>query len=182
MREISQSHGNRVALATCSPSGCLPSISSDIAVRLTSFFSYLLSAIIPPHYSTLWILSPPVSEIDKMFPRSSSLLTLLSLSPCFPDYGADRPGVWEQPAHQLRRRSQFPEVPADFLRGQPVVPPHRGGLGLGLQSRPEGEHVPDVVWSSDQMMSCHSDPGRKKGKWKWRAVIMNQDRRNKQSG
>lgn len=55
------------------------------------------------------------------------------------DYGSDGSRVWEQHSDQHWRGRQLPEVSAVLLRPEPPVPPHWRGLGLGLQSRPEGE-------------------------------------------
>lgn len=122
-----------------------------LLLPLTSLFCLFSSPyLFPPLHSN--------SPFKSFLPRSSKKLIYAppphmcahpasppSLFPLLPDYGVDRSGVWEQRAHQFWWGSQLPEVPPHFLHPEPSVPPRRGGLGLSLQSRPEGEIVPDVI-------------------------------------
>lgn len=117
----------------------------------------LLTLLLPPS-SLLWspylstsllklalqILSPPPPSSKTHILTYVHFLFLPSLF--LSDYGVDRSRVWEQRAYQLWWGSQLPEVPPHFLRPEPFIPPHWRGLGLSLQSRPEGETVLDVTF------------------------------------
>lgn len=130
-----------------------------ILLTLTSLF-HLFSS---PHLSTslhkICPLNPFFSHLQKCTPLSFTCVhaLLLILFLFFPsplsDYGVDRSGVWEQRTHQHWWGSQLPEVPPQFLPPEPFIPPHWRGLGLSLQSRPEGEIIVIFFLSSPVISS-----------------------------
>lgn len=109
-----------------------PYLSTSTQIRPSNpFYFHLQISCLLPHMCA-HPLSPPI-----LFSRLS-------------DYGVDGSGIWEQRADQLWWGSQFPEVPPHILCPEPFISPRWRGLGLSLQSRPEGEILLHVI-----RLSCH---------------------------